>query len=827
MENKVKKSPFLHSILVLFLVSSASLAGAAETIKAKTEGMKKYTGFYDFYWDEVSGKIWLEIDSDEEFIYYNALQAGVGSNDIGLDRGRLGRDTKIVSFQRIGPKVLLTESNYKYIADSDNEMERKAVEEAFAKSVLWGFEVSAEEGESYLIDLTPFLLSDEYQIAETLKRRKQGSYNIDPSRSAIYLPNTKSFPKNSDFESILTFTGKPESDFIESVVPTPEAVTVRVHFSFVKLPDDGYEPLPYDPRSSFNSIAYYDYATPISAPLVKRFTTRHRLEKKDPSKEISEAVEPIIYYLDPGTPEPVRSALLEGARWWNQAFEAAGYKDAFQVEMLPDDVDPLDVRYNVIQWVHRSTRGWSYGASIRDPRTGEIIKGKVTLGSLRVRQDYLIATGLLAPYEEGKPVTKEMEEMALARLRQLSAHEVGHTLGLAHNHLAHLSERSSVMDYPHPLAKLGDDGKIDLSEAYDTDIGEWDKVSITWGYADYPESINADEARKGVLKKAWDEGLLYLTTQDARPMGTAHPYAHQWINGKDPIDELYRLLKVREKAISNFSEKNIRPGEPMSQLEEVLVPLYLSHRYQVHAVYKVLGGLEYNYALRGDGQLVTKLVDPKMQDKALEALIYSISPEVLKVPERIVKLIPPVPNDISSKEIFQRYTGITFDPLATAESAAKLTFDGIFYPDRISRIVAYHSLDDSQPGLSTVLDKLVDATWKSAKSKDSYNSGIQMIVDDLLLSNMITMACSDKIPSIARSIGYLKLDELEGWLKTKVTSEKDTDLRAHYTHALARIKMFKDEPEMVKETIYVEAPPGAPIGMPGDEMSDMGCDSNF
>src|SRR5690606_29657677 len=296
---------------------------------------------------------------------------------------------------------------------SDNAQERKAVEEAFAKSGLWGCEVGAEEGNSYLIAMTPFLLSDGYNIIKTLKDRKQGSYKLDASRSAIYLPNTKNFPKNSDFESILTFVGAPEGKFIREVVPTPEAVTVRVHFSFVELPDDGYEPLPYDPRSSFNSVEFYDYATPISEPLVKRYSVRHRLEKKDPSAAISEAVEPIVYYLDPGTPEPVRSALLDGAKWWNQAYEAAGYKDAFVVEMLPEDADPLDIRYNVIQWVHRSTRGWSYGASITDPRTGEIIKGKVTLGSLRVRQDYLIATGLLAPYEEGKPVSDAMEKMAL------------------------------------------------------------------------------------------------------------------------------------------------------------------------------------------------------------------------------------------------------------------------------------------------------------------------------------------------------------------------------------------------------------------------------
>ncbi len=815
-------------ITIAFAFLSSVESKAIESIKVKTEGMKYYPGFFNFYWDDKEGKIWLEVDKSKgEFIYYNGLQAGVGSNDIGLDRGRLGRDTKIVKFDRIGPKVLLTQSNYGFVALSDNPSERKAVEEAFAKSVLWGFDVKAEEGDKYLIDLTPFLLSDEYQVSETLKRRKQGTYKLESTRSAVYLPNTKNFPKNSEFESILTFLGTPEGEYVEDVVPTPGAVTVRVHFSMIELPDDDYEPLPYDPRSSFNSIEFKDYATPISDPLVKRFTTRHRLKKKDPSAEISEPVEPIIYYLDPGTPEPVRSALLEGARWWNQAFEAAGYKDGFIVEMLPEDADPLDIRYNVIQWVHRSTRGWSYGASIRDPRTGEIIKGKVTLGSLRVRQDYLIATGLLSPYEEGKPVDDKMKEMALARLRQLSAHEVGHTLGLAHNHLAHMNDRSSVMDYPHPLAVLDDKGEIDLSKAYDTDIGEWDKVSISWGYSDFPDGSDDLAMRTDILKEAWSDGLMYLTTKDARPMGTAHPYAHQWINGTDPVEELYRLIEVREKALENFSEKSIRIGEPMSSLEEVLVPLYLSHRYQVHAVYKILGGLSYTYALRGDGQTVTEMVPPEMQEKALDALIKTLSPEVLAIPEKIYSLIPPVPNDISSAEIFPRKTGLTFDPLTASESLANLTLAGIFYPDRISRILTYHGLDEKSPALEEVLEKLIKATWKSSKSDDMYEAEIQRAVDNLLLSYMLGMINNENLPSQAQSIGYYKAKELSEWMQSAMATEKSYEQKAHFSHAVAKIENYDDDEDDFKYMILDNAPPGAPIGTPGhDELFNFGCESN-
>ncbi|MCK5210931.1 MAG: DUF5117 domain-containing protein, partial [Cyclobacteriaceae bacterium] len=376
-----------------------------------------------------------------------------------------------------GPKVLLVQPNYSFRAITDNLDEKRAVEEAFAQSVLWGFEVIAEEASRVLVDASDFYLRDAHDVVGTLKRTEQGEYTLDPSRSAFYLPRTKNFTQNSEVEVILTFTGKSPGSFVWQVVPTPQAITVRQHHSFIQLPDNNYEPREFDPRAGLNGIRYMDFATPINEPILKRFIARHRLKKQDPNAEISEPVKPIIYYVDPGTPEPIRSALTEGAEWWNQAFESAGYKNAFQVKLLPEGADLMDIRYNVIQWVHRSTRGWSYGSTVMDPRTGEIIKGHISLGSLRVRQDFLIAEGLLAPYETGTEVSPEMQEMALARLRQLSAHEVGHTLGLAHNFAASVSNRASVMDYPHPFVKINEDGSFDLSGAYDNGIGEWDRVA--------------------------------------------------------------------------------------------------------------------------------------------------------------------------------------------------------------------------------------------------------------------------------------------------------------------------------------------------------------
>ncbi|MGC0773872.1 MAG: zinc-dependent metalloprotease, partial [Candidatus Acidiferrum sp.] len=616
-------------------------ASKTPTISEKTAGAEKLPGYFNLYWDAKQGKLWLEIDKwDKEFLYQSSLPAGIGSNDIGLDRGQLGR-TAIVRFERSGPKVLLMEENLEYRAVTSDADERRAVLDSFAESALWGFTVAAEENGHALVDATDFFLRDAHRIPETLRREKQGAYKLDSSRCAIYLPQTKNFPLNTEVEATLTFSGDDPGPWVREVTPSPESITVREHHSFVQLPPPGYKPRAYDPRSSFFGIAYMDYATPVSEPIMKRFIARHRLEKKDPKAAMSEPVKPIIYYLDRGAPEPIRSALLEGARWWNQAFEAAGYKNAFRVELMPEGADPMDLRYNVIQWVHRATRGWSYGAAVIDPRTGEIIKGHVTLGSLRVRQDFLIAEGLLAPYGRGTPRSTAMMEMSLARLRQLAAHEVGHTLGLMHNYSSSTVDRSSVMDYPPPVVKLGAEGVPDLSDAYAKGIGAWDKVSITWGYSDFAPGTDEHAALDKILSDAFGRGLRYLTDQDARPPGSSSSVAHLWDSGSNPVDELNRLMQVRAAALRRFGENNIREGAPLATIEDVLAPIYMLHRNQVEAASKLVGGMDYTFALRGDGEVPTEIVASAEQRRALAAVLATLKPETLALPESLLKIIPP------------------------------------------------------------------------------------------------------------------------------------------------------------------------------------------
>lgn len=794
------------------------------TITEKVAGMEKFPGYFPFYWDAKSGKLWLEIDRwNTEFLYVESLPAGIGSNDIGLDRGQLG-SSEIVRFDRSGPKILLVAVNYGFRATTDNADEIRAVRDAFAESTLWGFDVAAEESGRVLVDATTFYLRDVHQVAATLQRGQQGTFRLDSSRSAFYLPNTKNFPQNTEVETTLTFTGENPGQFVRQVVPVPEAITVRERHSFVQLPPAGFKPRVFDPRASFFGINYMDFAAPIEEPITKRFIARHRLQKKDPSARVSEAVQPIVYYVDRGAPEPVRSALIEGASWWNQAFEAAGYKDAFKVEVMPPNVDPMDVRYNVIQWVHRSTRGWSYGNSLVDPRTGEIIQGRVSLGSLRDRQDFLIAQGLLAPYEKGKPLSPRLMEMVLARLRQLAAHEVGHTLGLQHNYAASPVGRSSVMDYPAPYAKLGMDGVPDLSDAYAKGIGAWDKVSIAYGYQDFPSGTDESAALDKILSDAFARGLMYLTDQDARPAGAASSVAHLWDNGNNVIDELGNVMKVRAAALRRFGENNIREGAPMATLEDVLVPVYMYHRYQVEAAAKVIGGQDYTFSLRGKGDRNPQIIAPEEQRRALTAVLDTLKPDALALPESLLRLIPPRPSGYQrTREDFRIRTQPTFDALAPAEAIADHVSGFLFNQERAARLVQFHARDANNPGLIEVIDRIISATWK-APVATGYAGEIQHVVDMTILTDLMALASAERAPNQVRAIAELKVDELKGWIGRQKTVSADENRRAFLYYAEEQIKRFQDDPKKMNITRPQDPPDGQPIGMDWWDLSDWYCD---
>jgi hypothetical protein len=824
------RGPVVSAALIAAFISSSAGAqperrsGTNEpipTIEAKTSGLKKMDGFFPLYWDEAAGRLWMEIPRlNIEVLHSTGLGAGLGSNDIGLDRGALA-GSRIVRFERVGPRVLMVQPNYEFRATSTNPAEVSAVRDAFARSILWGFAVAAASGDRVLVDFTEFMVRDTHDFASRLR---PGTYRFEPSRSTVYLPATGAFPMNTEMEAELTFALQPggpggpgggpgaprRGEFFEgvgSVAASAEAATFRVHHSIVQLPDDKYKPRLFDPRAGFGAVTWQDYSTPLGKPMTERWVRRHRLEKKDPSAKISDPVEPIVYYLDPGTPEPIRSALRDGAQWWNQAFEAAGYRNAFRVEMLPAGISALDIRYNVINWVHRSTRGWSTGGSVVDPRTGEIIKGVVTLGSLRIRQDYLIAEGLLSPYKTGDETPPELAEWGLARIRQLAAHEVGHTLGIGHNYWDSEAGRISVMDYPHPLVTLRPDGTLDYSSVYDVGIGQWDKVAIAWGYQHFPDGADERKALDAILEDAWKRDLRYMTNQD---LG-AHPRVDQWANGVDAPAELQRMLQVRRVALNRFGEQAIKRGQPLAVLEEVLVPLYLHHRYQVDAAASVVGGANYTYAVRGDGRVPLQRASAAQQTAALDALLQTIAPKELALPRSLVDRLPPRPPGYPfHRELFPRYTGTTFDIVAPAVVAADLTVSRLLDGERAARLVEQHAIDPALPGLEQVIDRLFEASFGAAATSP-YEAEIARGIQHGIVDRLVGLAATAAMPQV-RALATLKLREKREELQ-KASGERAAVAHSHLM--ASEIERFLERPgEPARRMDPPDAPPGAPIGEP-------------
>lgn len=804
---RAKKIARYLATVVLLAASAFSHAQTLPTIEDTVANAQLMEGYFNLYWDASSGKMYWEIDELEvEFLYQVSMASGLGSNPVGIDRGQL-RGTYVLSPKRIGPRILLMQPNYRYRASSDNELERQAVEDSFAPSVLWGFDIVAESDDRALVDATDFFLRDARNVTGAIAGRDQGNFSLDKSRSAFYLDNTKAYPENVEVESMLTFTSSNPGRLVNSVAATGGSVTLRQHHSLVKLPDDDFVVRYADPRIGTNGPTIQDYSTAIDEDLQVRLVARHRLQKKDPNAAMSEPVEPIIYYVDSGTPEPIKSALIEGASWWNDAYEAAGFINAFQVMELPAGADAQDVRYNMIHWTHRRTRGYSYGGSVMDPRTGEIIKGNVNLGSLRLRQDYLHGQGLVPGFEYLSSVSdgnSASVDMALDRVRQLSAHEVGHTLGFPHNYLASSYGRESVMDYPAPLIEITDDGEIDLSNAYLQRIGEYDKLSVRYAYEQFPPGANEEEELESIVQESIDRGLLFMAHNNNNFVGAGHQFASVWDNGDNLVDQLKHEFEVRRIGMENFSPDLIREGEPYSNLEYVLLPLYMHHRFQLNSAAQSIGGANYRNAVRGDGQTPFTIIDGDEQRDALNAVLSTLSVDFLKLPENVLDLLPPAAYRHTQGESFPGRAGLLFDALGASEASANLSVQQLMHPARMARLVTYGSMGD-YPDLEEVVDSLIEHTWGAETPEDEYGQRVLSVVQRVAVDEMITQASNTESSGEVRSVLASRLNELANQL------EEERNPSAHQEGVAADIRRWQQRAENALPEPALQMPAGDPI----------------
>ncbi len=738
--------------------ASRALADPLPLVAKKTEGLERRDGLLPLYLDRQRGRVWLELPAESaatgvigRYLYIEGITTGMGSNPVGLDRGQLGA-TQVVAFRRVGGRVVIEASNERFRALTGNAAEAQAIRQSFASSVLWGGEIAAQDGDGRgLIDLTSFLVRDAHGISQTLRAAGQGSYALDEARSALDLTECFSFPGNLEFEALLTYAGNDPGPEMRATLAAPGALSLVQHHSLIRLPDDRYWPRTFDPRSSSYAVSFFDYGAPIASELGTKWIVRHRLEKVDASAPRSRVEEPIVYYVDPATPEPIRSALIEGASWWAKAFDAAGFIDAFRVERLPPDAHPLDMRYNVIQWVQRATRGWSYGGGVIDPRTGEMLKGHVSLDSLRIRQDRLLFEGLVGTDKTGTGSPDDPVQIALSRIRQLSAHEVGHTLGLAHNFAASTWGRASVMDYPAPQVDITERGELDLSNAYAVGVGAWDLQSIRFAYSQFAPSVDERKQLEAILREGTSGDKRFLSDADARPPGAANPYAALWDNGPDPVAGLRHELAVRKIALAHFGEHNVRRGVPLASLQEVLAPVYFHHRYELTRAAKAVGGLDYAYNVRGDGQPPSHPVPAATQRAALQAILSVLSPETLDLPEPVLAvLLPRAFEQEDDVEMFESATSPVFDALGAAATASRMTVDALLQHERAARLVDFHRRDTSLPGLEDVLDGLAAAGFSGPAVHGERQAELMRVIQQEVVNGMIRLAEDEQAPARVR-----------------------------------------------------------------------------
>ena len=787
--------------------SATPSTSTSSAIADKTKGLTRRDGFIPVYIDDKQGKLLLELPRDTmTVLMFYGLATGLGSNPIGLDRGANG-DNFITRFEKNGEKVLVVFENWNYRTSLNNADNARTIAESFPPSTSGSMAVVAQEGGRILVDATDFVMRDWNDVSGTLAQSNEGSYSVARDRSSIYRDYTQSYPENTEIDVALTFTTQGRAgNTVAMIVPDGKSFTLRQHISFLKVPEPGFRPRVLDPRMGFFGIRFNDYGQPIQNPLEVRWIAKHRLERVDPNNPNSPIKNPLVYYIDRGIPEPVRSATREGAKWWEDAFDAAGLRGAFRVEDLPEGVDPLDSRYNVVQWENRHERGWSIGGSLGDPRTGEIIKAMARMDSHRARTDYNLYAGLM-----GADAAAADTAFVLARVRQVTAHEIGHTLGIAHNYIASTYERGSVMDYPPPRVRLNSAGDIDISAAYDAGPGEYDILSLRWGYGIFPPASEQDSL-KAIVAEGLRKGLLFLSDADARPDFASDPRTNLWDDAANALEFLNHQMAVRRVAMSRFGLRNIRVGEPVALLQERFAPVYLMHRFAINSLSKTIGGMEYSNAIRGDGQQATKPIPGSQQRAALDALMRALTPAELAIPDTVLTLMGPRPFSYNPwVELFGSRTRPTFDELGAARTLAQMVVDAVLQRERAARLVQFATRGGNPLTLSETIDRL-SSTWSAAGSESAKNAALRRVVQRAVADRLITLAADREASPEVRSLVELKMTSLRNRARSLSGSGSDIE-RAHWTSIAGDFTRWLERQELPTPTAPLRAPPGDPFGI--------------
>jgi hypothetical protein len=797
--------------------ASGPQTAPATTIAARTAGFERRDGFIPLYLDPRQGKLYAELPrGTTRALFWSSLATGFGSNPVGLDRGASG-DDQVVRFDRDGDRVMMVFENNTFRTSLDNPAHKRSVDEAFPSSTVASLPVLAEEGSRVLVDVTEIAYRDWNDIGGAMTRLNQGTYAIARDRSSIDREHTKGYPTNTEIDVSLTFatTGRP-GGIVGRIVPDGHAFTMRQHLSLLPLPDAGYRPREMDPRVNFSGSTFKDYGQPIQRALEQHWISRHRLERVNPADPRSPIKNPIRYYVDAGIPEPMKQATLDGVRFWTEAFNRAGLTGGFVAEFLPEGADPLDARYNIVQWENRNERGWSVGGSLGDPRTGEILKGMARLDSHRSRTDYNIYAAFF-----GADAAAADTAFVLARVRQVSAHEVGHTLGMAHNYIASINERSSVMDYPAPRMRLTPSGDIDISEAYGKGPGDFDVWAVRWAYGIFPAATERDSL-VAIAAEGLKKGYLYLSDADARPEFASDPRTNLWDDAGSPAEFLQRQTAVRRVGLARFGLRNIRMGEPVATLQERLVPIYFWHRFAINGVTKTLGGMEYANAVRGDGQTATRPIDGPHQRAALTALLAELQPSELAIPDTILSLLGPRPsgyggpvNNSNSPvgELIRGHTDPAFDELAAARTLAQMIVDGMLQRERAARLVAFATRGPNMLTLGETIDSLVARTWDASDAKASpKHVALRRVTQRAVADRLLALAADPDASPEVRAVAEYEIGRLRAVAQRKA-GVGDTMSRAHWSSIAGDYARWIDRRELPKPSPALVAPPGDPFGL--------------